>query len=233
MTGLMKNQWLVMYDKFHFVNYSYFNFNRNRCSLVYFKNSKGKVMVKLFYKKDYENALKKIVELQKCNETLEVNIKILKEKTSILRKNLTKFQNNLIEANAKNSDIEMKLEEFSNEALEKEQNLKNVQQDLVKANAKNSDYELALAKLKESNRILASSKGGFKKSIKNQQEKIKLLEETISTLNKEISNLKSDRYLVKKVPSGRTPKSQEMKSKHSVTTKSNVSKFIKEEHLSL
>ena len=233
MTGLMKNPWLVMYDKFYFVNYIYFNFNRNRCSLVYFKNSKGKIMVKLFYKKDYENALRKNVELQKRNETLEVNAKFLKEKASILRKNLTKFQNNLIEANAKNSDIELKLEEVSNEVLEKEQKLKNVQQDLVKANAKNSDYELALAKLKESNRILSSSKGGFKKSIKNQQEKIKLLEETISTLNKEISDLKSNRYLVKKVPSGRTPKSQEMKSKHSVTTKSNVSKFIKEEHLSL
>lgn len=190
-------------------------------------------MVKLFYKKDYENALRKNVELQKRNETLEVNAKFLKEKASILRKNLTKFQNNLIEANAKNSDIELKLEEVSKEALEKEQKLKNVQQDLVKANAKNSDYELALAKLKESNRILASSKGGFKKSIKKQQEKIKLLEETISTLNREITDLKSNRYLLKKVPSGRIPKSQKMKSKHSVTTKSNVSKFINEEHLSL
>lgn len=92
---------------------------------------------------------------------------------------------------------------------------------------------MTLYELKQQNRNLASSKGGYVKNTKELKERIASLEETISTLNEEISDLKSTRYLVKKVPSGRPAKTQEMKSKPSVTTKSNVSKFINEEHLSL
>lgn len=241
MIGLTtKNQWLVMYDRFNFVINSHFNSNCNRHAFVYSKNGKGKIKMKIFYKKDYEKALIDILKINKEKANLVREIadlkaseKYLQDKKSEIEKELAITQQELIEANAKGNDLSLENKKLKEVNSERKTKIINIQQDLAKANAKNSDYELALTDLKKSNRILASSKGGYGTSVRKLKEKIKLLEDTNSNLKQENDELKSDRYVLKKIPSGRTPKSQEMKSKHSVTTKSNVSKFIKEEHLSL
>lgn len=51
----------------------------------------------------------------------------------------------------------------------------------------------------------------------------------IEELNTMINDLRSDRYLIKKIPSGRTPNLNKAKVKTSVTTRPNVRKYIKEE----
>lgn len=255
MIGLtIMNQRLMKYERYNLINFSHFSFNCNKCSLNNFKNSKGKIKMKLFYKKDFEKSQKEVAVLKeqnanllKCKEEL-TNWKdeLLQDKYK-LENELAGVQKDLIEANAEKHDLLVKIVKLEKDKAKLENELtdvkkinlkkileiENVQQDLKKANSKISSYELTLYELKQQNRNLASSKGGYVKNTKELRERIASLEETISVLNVEISDLKSDRYLVKKVPSGRPAKTQEMKSKPSVTTKSSVSKFINEEHLSL
>ena len=49
MIGLtIMNQRLMMYERYNLINFSHFSFNCNKCSLNNFKNSKGKIKMKLF-----------------------------------------------------------------------------------------------------------------------------------------------------------------------------------------
>lgn len=64
---------------------------------------------------------------------------------------------------------------------------------------------------------------------KNHIEQIQEYQKQVVELNKIIEELKSDRYLVRKVPSGRKPKGQNMKVKLGSSTKPSVRNHIKNE----
>ena len=68
------------------------------------------------------------------------------------------------------------------------------------------DAELEIGKLIEENKKLICAKGGFTKQINKLTAEIKELED-------KLAESMTDKYRVKKVPSGRTPKGQKMKIK--------------------
>lgn len=68
------------------------------------------------------------------------------------------------------------------------------------------DTELEIGKLIEENRKLICAKGGFTKQINKLTAKVKELEE-------KLAESMTDKYRVKKIPSGRPPKGQKIKIK--------------------
>ena len=60
----------MMYERYNLINFSHFSFNCNKCSLNNFKNSKGKIKMKLFYKKDFEKSQKEVAVLKEQNANL-------------------------------------------------------------------------------------------------------------------------------------------------------------------
>lgn len=120
--------------------------------------------MKLFYKKDYEAALKKID-----------NLRALLVETEISRDNLK------VKVNAKEKEIKAS-EEFKQMMID-------LNEELVT-------------------------------EIEDKEKMLKLKD-------KEIEELKSNRYLVKKIPSGRRPKTQ--KTKVTYTVKPNVQKYQRNE----
>ena len=166
MIGLtIMNQRLMKYERYDLINFSHFSFNCNKCSNNNFKNSKGKIKMKLFYKKDFEKSQKEVVVLKEQNANLlkrkeELATRkdeLLKDKFK-LKKELAGVQKDLIEANADKHDFSVKIAklEKDKEKLENELTdvkkinsknileIENVQQDLKKANSKISSYELTL-----------------------------------------------------------------------------------------
>lgn len=69
-----------------------------------------------------------------------------------------------------------------------------------------ADTELEIGKLIEENKKLICAKGGFTKQINKLTAKVSELEE-------KLAESMTDKYRVKKVPSGRIPKGQKMKIK--------------------
>lgn len=69
-----------------------------------------------------------------------------------------------------------------------------------------ADAELEIGKLIEENKKLISAKGGFTKQINKLTAEVKELEE-------KLAESMTDKYRVKKIPSGRPPKGQKIKIK--------------------
>lgn len=86
------------------------------------------------------------------------------------------------------------------------------------------DIKLLEEKIEKLNSQLFGAKGGYTKQInklnaiilKNEKQAeidLKIANNKILELNKQIEDLKSDRYLIKKLPTGRKPKAETMKVK--------------------
>ena len=101
---------------------------------------------------------------------------------------------------------------------------KNLKSETVKEELKNAKIEIEALKgeLKSANK----SNGGYKKSNNEYKKKNAALEKQVRELTNQVADLKSDRYLVKKVPSGKTPNTN--KTKISMPMKSSVRRFMKE-----
>lgn len=135
--------------------------------------------MKIFYKKDFQRVLEEKYELKKEFDQYKAdaanNINALEEKSW-----------DLLEENSKLKDSKLKTN-AANEKLKEELNSSKMETASIKD-------ELT----KEKNR-----NGGYKKSNIEYKNKIDELKKQVKELTKQIEVLKSDRYLIKKVPSGR------------------------------
>ena len=160
--------------------------------------------MKIFYKKDFQRVKG---ELEKKEEELAY-----KEKTIItLHETIEKREKEIAELKTIKSSFEKTIDTLSNEKIELGAKLTMI----------TDDREEIIKKLiTEQN----SNRGYIweNKKLKKQKEN---LEEQVKELTKQVEDLKSDRYLVKKIPSGRTPT---QKINHIPGMRSNVRKFMNE-----
>ncbi len=153
--------------------------------------------MKIFYKKDFQRVSS---ELEKKEEKLAY-----KEKTIVtLHETIDK------------KDKKIKILEENNEKLSnKEAELE------AKLTMVIDDREEVIKKLiKEQN-----TKGGYVKENNKLKKLVKELTEQVKDLTKQNEDLKSDRYLIKKIPSGKTPT---QKINHIPGMSNNVRKFMKD-----
>lgn len=112
----------------------------------------------------------------------------------------------------------------SENAIEK---LNNKSYELLTENSKLKDLKLDVDKVKKELRKVNGAKGGLVKENNKLKNIIEELEKEKTDLKAQINDLKSDRYLVKKIPSGRNKST--IKTKITSSNKeSNVIKYVKE-----
>ena len=101
---------------------------------------------------------------------------------------------------------------------------KNFKLETTKEELKNAN--LKIDALKDELKRANTSIGGYKKSNNEYKKRNAAYEKQVKELTSQISELKSDRYLIKKIPSGKTPNTN--KTKISMPMKSSVRRFMKE-----
>lgn len=105
--------------------------------------------------------------------------------------------------------------------------LNNKSYELLIENSKLKTLKLDVDKVKEELRKVNGAKGGLVKENNKLKNIIKDKDNEIADLKAKISDLQSDRYLIKKIPSGRTKNT--LKTKITSSSKeSNVIKYVKE-----
>lgn len=134
-------------------------------------------------------------------------MKILSNKTY---QGMVDNYNRLLEENKK-----LKYEQFGwakmNDNLEKrleqqETKIGELKTKIASSKNKNMQLEDEIMQLKEENKKLLGAKGGYTKEINK-------LKQQVEELDFKLKESMTDKYLVKKIPSGRRPKSQTMKIK--------------------
>lgn len=155
--------------------------------------------MKIFYKKDFQRVLEKKIELEKEFEQYKTDTA-----NSISALEDRNFK--LLEENSKLKDSSLKQGNVLNDEI----------------NTLKLELGLTKEKLKKAN----TSKGGFTKEINKLKKLVEQYEKEINDLNAKISDLQSDRYLIKKIPTGRTKNT--VKTKIAPPMKSNVRRFMKE-----
>lgn len=157
----------------------------------------------LYKIRNFQAVLEKSVELAKefeqYKEDAANNIKALEDKAW-----------DLLEENSKLKDSKLK-SDGANEKLKEELNSSKMETAAVKD-------ELAKA-----NRTI----GGYKKSNNDYKKKNEELEKQVSELTKQVNDLKSDRYLIRKVPTGKT-KNTIKTSIRNYANESRVIKYVKD-----
>ena len=98
---------------------------------------------------------------------------------------------------------------------------------LLSENSKLKDLKLDVDKVKEELRKVNGAKGGLVKENNKLKSIIENKDNEIADLKAKISDLQSDRYLIKKIPTGRT-KSTLKTEITSSSKESNVIKYVKE-----
>ena len=98
------------------------------------------------------------------------------------------------------------------------------QQDEINDLSTSVETVLEQLKIKEFERRKNAGKaGGLQKSLNQEKDKTEKLKEEVKELKDKLAESMTDKYLVKKIPSGRRPKTQVMKIK-SCTVQSNIAK---------
>lgn len=135
--------------------------------------------MKIFYKKDFQRVLEKKIELEKEFEQY-------KKDTANSISALEDRNFKLFEENSKLKDSKLK---------------NDVEVEKLKEELNSSKMETAAIKdeLNKANRTI----GGYKKSNNDYKKKNEALEKQVKELTNQVADLKSDRYRVKTIPSGR------------------------------
>lgn len=155
--------------------------------------------MKIFYKKDFQRVLEEKRNLKEEFEQYQENSK--KVISSLEEKAF-----DLLQENSKLKDSSLKQGNVLNDEI----------------NTLKLELGLVKDKLKKAN----TSKGGFTKEINKLKKLVEQYEKETSDLKAKISDLQSDRYLIKKIPTGRTKNT--IKTKIAPPMKSNVRRFMKE-----
>ncbi len=158
--------------------------------------------MKVFYKKDFMEVLKKYTNLKKEFDQYKVsasnNINVLEEKSF-----------SLLEENSKLKDTQLKNDVF-NQSLKEELN----------------NYKMEVAAVRDELKKVNNANGGYKKSNNEYKKVNEELKKQVSELVIQVEDLKSNRYLIKKIPSGRTKST--IKTKISMPMRESVRRFMKE-----
>lgn len=122
--------------------------------------------------------------------------------------------------------LEKEYEDYktSSEKTIKETNNKSFE--LLTENSKLKKLKLDVDEVKEELKKVNGAKGGLTKENNKLKGSIKNLESEIINLKAQITDLKSDRYIVRKIPTGRTKST--VKTKISKPMSNRVRKFMKE-----
>ena len=156
--------------------------------------------MKIFYKKDFQRVLEKKIELE---EKFEKYKKDNKKVISSLEKKAFDY----LQENSKLKDSSLKQENILNDEI--------------------NNLKLELGLTKEKLKSANTSKGGFTKEINKLKKEKEQYEIEIQDLKAKIKDLESDRYLIRKIPSGRTKNTIKTKIKSS-NKESNAIKYVKE-----
>lgn len=116
-------------------------------------------------------------------------------------------KNEEIEREYENYKLSKQIEcdDLSNKCFElmtENSKFKNVNAEIINENTKIKNIKLELEK---ENKSLKCSKGGFTKKINELSSENLELKDKVKKLEDEIKDLKSNRYILKKIPSGKTP----------------------------
>lgn len=169
----------------------------------------------------------------KLLERLEEQIKILrisKKEYSKLLSNLKAKNNDLFNSNKKIIEaqnelvkkyelLDGKLVKASYKLQEKDRILGNYEEDIEIANITISKLSKKINKLKENNKKIGGAKGGLIKENKH-------LKELVKDLTIKLEESMSDKYVLKKLPSGKRPKGDLMRLK----SQAFQSKIVKQMH---
>lgn len=133
------------------------------------------------------------------------------------------FQRVLEEKN----DLNKEYEDYKSTSENTISELNNKSYELLTENSKLKTLKLDVDKVKEELRKVNGAKGGLVKENNKLKSTIKDKDNEIADLKAKISDLQSDRYLIKKIPTGRTKSTSKTKITSS-SKESNVIKYVKE-----
>ena len=86
--------------------------------------------------------------------------------------------------------------------------------------------KIVINNLEKEKRLLSSSKGGLNAKIKRLEKKLEILTISYNELEEKYKESMTDKYLVKKIPSGRPPKGNKMKLKDCSRVSNITMKYI-------
>ena len=139
----------------------------------------------------------------KTKKALRVEIEELSSDIDVLTSNNAKLRKNNIQLKNENKELTEKIEEY--------------QKEITELNKKLEAKELQRRKL-------ACKIGGLSTGANKTQNELKEAKDKIKYLENKLAESMTDKYLVKKIPSGRTPKPERMR----IKSHAKQSKIIKE-----
>jgi len=160
------------------------------------------IKIQKISKKEYSKLLS---DLKAKNNELLNHIKRIKEDKYELKKQYELLDGKLVKA--------------SDKLKEKDRILKNYEEDIEIANATISKLSKKINQLKENNKKIGGAKGGLIKENK-------YLKESVKDLTIKLEESMSDKYVLKKLPSGKRPKGDLMRLK----SQTFQSKIVKQMH---
>lgn len=169
--------------------------------------------MKIFNKKIFRG--KKQKEIDKLKEIIDEQKKLIKD-----------INNSCIDTNWKFLiNLDKEKTNFEKIKIDNEK-LKSINKDYETIN---SDLCFKISQLKSEIKSLKCAKGGIAKEKNKLLNKIINLENENAELLKQIEDLKSDRYLIKKIPTGRMPNKQKINSLN-CSKGSKAIKFVKDNY---
>ena len=139
----------------------------------------------------------------KTKKALRVEVESLNSDIDVLTSNNAKLRKNNIQLKNENKELTEKIEEY--------------QKEITELNKKLEAKELQRRKL-------ACKIGGLSTGANKTQNELKEAKDKIKDLENKLAESMTDKYLVKKIPSGRTPKPERMR----IKSHAKQSKIIKE-----
>ena len=139
----------------------------------------------------------------KTKKALRVEVESLNSDVDVLTSNNAKLRKNNIQLKNENKELTEKTEEY--------------QKEITELNKKLEAKELQRRKL-------ACKIGGLSTGANKTQNELKEAKDKIKDLENKLAESMTDKYLVKKIPSGRTPKPERMR----IKSHAQQSKIIKE-----